>query len=99
MLRRADDTVIFSPTDGVLLLRGSRAPDGMVHARLDLVSVQSGQPWPLVLDGTLAETGFTGTYTTPTCRYRVALAPPKPPPPRYFAPNNIVQQATGLKLP
>lgn len=91
-LKRSDKTVMFAPTDGVLVLSGSLAPDGTVHAKLDLTTTDDHKPYPLVLDGMLVNQSFTGTYTTPDCRYRVALGPPKPPSRRIFAPKNILQQ-------
>lgn len=91
-LKRSDNSVMFAPTDGVLVLSGSLTPDGTVHARLDLATTDEHKPYPLVLDGTLVNQSFTGTYTTPGCRYRVALGPPKPPSRRIFAPKNILEQ-------
>jgi hypothetical protein len=84
-----DRAITFTPNDGVLVLHGAIAPDGAVHAALDITG-SSHRSFPLRLDGTLTQAGINGTYTTPRCRSHVDLHPPKKLPPRIFAPGNIL---------
>ena len=84
-----DRSVAFTPNDGVLVLHGTVGADGAVHASLDAPGAEH-RPFALRLDAMLTEAGVNGTYTTPICRERVELHPPKPLPRRLFAPGNIL---------
>ena len=73
-LTRRANGVTFTPNDGVLVISGTIDPSGHVHGALTL-SGADHHPFPLVLDGTLAQDGFQGIYTTPRCQSQVRLHP------------------------
>ncbi len=62
----------FTPTDGVLLIAGAVADDGTVAGQLVTPGVDR-KPFAMVLAARIIGTAVTGSYTTPRCRYTVAL--------------------------
>lgn len=88
MLSR-DRSITFAPSNGVLVLHGTVASDGSVHAALNSIGAEH-HPFPLVFEGKLEDAGISGTYTTPICRAHVELQPPKPLRRTLFSPGNIL---------
>ncbi|HVA41040.1 MAG TPA: hypothetical protein VNF49_10275 [Candidatus Binataceae bacterium] len=84
-----DRSVVFTPSDGALVLHGIVGRDGNLRAELELRGPDH-RPFPLRLDAVLNRAGVIGSYTTPICRERVELHPAKPLPARLFAPGNIL---------
>jgi len=66
------DRVGFAPDDGALVIQGTIAPDGTVTARRD-ESGANGRPYQMSLQAKQQGDSVTGTFTTPRCRYNVAL--------------------------
>jgi hypothetical protein len=85
----SDRSITFAPGDGVLVLRGSLAADGTLHAEYEATGA-GHKPFPLKFDGTLSTSGVNGTFSSPICRAHVELHSPKPIPPMLFAPGNIL---------
>jgi hypothetical protein len=79
----AGDHFVFAPSDGVLIIDGSVAPDRTLAGSLttnptgekDQAKTQSTRRTPMVIsiEGKLDDEAFHGTYATPTCRVPIAL--------------------------
>ncbi len=63
--------LIFAPASGTLLLRGEASAQNLT-ASLALTDPDK-RPYTLTFQGTLKGKDMAGTYTTPSCRYDVAL--------------------------
>lgn len=87
ILSSRSHAVSFIPGDGVLVIQGTIAADGSIGASLN-TQPPGHPPFRLTLAAVLAGEHVTGTYLTPLCRYRLALAPAEGPRPRIFAPKN-----------
>ncbi|MCQ8277668.1 hypothetical protein NFI95_04295 [Acetobacteraceae bacterium KSS8] len=71
--------ISFVPGGGVLVLQGTRAPDGKsLHAQLALTDADR-KPLPMVFEGAMATDGTSidGTYGTPACRASIVLHRPE----------------------
>ncbi len=66
------DHVRFAPTQGVLVLAGSIAPDGEINASLTLPDVNR-KPTQYRLKARLAGDEITGSYVTPRCTSAISL--------------------------
>ncbi len=88
-MRTRDRSILFAPTEGVLVLHGALGANGTVRAALD-ASGAGRKTFPLRLEASLDRNGVRGTYTTPICRARVALHPAQPMPRTLFEPGNIL---------
>jgi hypothetical protein len=64
--------VAFAPNTGTLVLRGTADQSGHINAELTLPGIDH-KPYPLSLDATIQGDTIRGTYSTPRCRYAVAL--------------------------
>jgi hypothetical protein len=79
------DHFVFAPSDGVVIITGSVAPDRTLAGSFtpgapageskDQGKTQSTRRAPMVIsiEGKLDDEAFHGTYATPTCRVPVAL--------------------------
>ncbi|GBQ64408.1 hypothetical protein AA103196_0857 [Ameyamaea chiangmaiensis NBRC 103196] len=70
-------SVVFTPGDSALVLRGAHHPDGSVHAELVLPD-RNHKPLPMVFEGHPDGASFAGVFGTPTCRAHVTLTRPAP---------------------
>jgi len=64
--------VAFAPNTGALVLRGMEDPSGHLTASLTLRGADH-KPYALILDADRHDAVIEGTYTTPRCRYLIAL--------------------------
>ena len=87
--RAADLSVVFTPNDGALVIRGSMSREGQVLARLN-TAPPNRPPYLLSLEGRLEKAGFSGVYQTPQCAWKVVLYPAVPPPHHYVDPKNAL---------
>lgn len=73
LVARGGDAV-FTPSEGVLILRGPVGKDGSVQAS---ASVENADHRSVVtrFDGRIGDGGVSGTMTSPACSYSVALKP------------------------
>lgn len=72
VLIRHGSTVQFLPEDGVLILNGSIAPDGLISAAQQTRNINN-VPARLYLTARLTRDHVDGIFTTPSCRYTVTL--------------------------
>jgi hypothetical protein len=87
--RAADLSVVFTPNDGALVIRGSMSREGQVLARLN-TAPPNRPPYLLTLDGRIEKGGFSGVYQTPQCAWKVALTPAVAPPHHIVDPKNVL---------
>ncbi|MGC8524329.1 MAG: hypothetical protein ACP5M5_08585 [Acidibrevibacterium sp.] len=87
--RAADLSVVFTPNDGALVIRGSMSRDGQVLARLN-TAPPNRPPYLLSLEGRVEKAGFSGVYQTPQCAWKVVLYPAVPLPHHYVDPKNAL---------
>lgn len=87
--RAADLSVVFTPNDGALVLRGSMSREGQVLARLN-TAPPSRPPYLLTLEGRIEKGVFSGVYQTPQCAWKVALYPAVAPPHHVVDPKNAL---------
>ncbi len=64
--------VAFAPNTGTLVLRGTTENSGHISAELNLPGIDH-KPYSLTFDATRQGDTIKGTYSTPRCRYAVAL--------------------------
>jgi hypothetical protein len=64
--------VAFAPNTGTLVLKGFEDPNGHITANLSLRGADH-KPYALILDADHHAALIQGTYTTPRCRYLIAL--------------------------
>ena len=87
--RKADLSVVFTPNDGALVLRGSMSREGEVLARLN-TAPPNRPPYLLTLTGRIEKGMFSGVYQTPQCAWKVGLAPAVAPPHHVVDPKNVL---------
>jgi hypothetical protein len=87
--RAADLSVVFTPNDGALVIRGSMSREGQVLARLN-TAPPNRPPYLLSLEGRVENGMFSGVYQTPQCAWKVALYPAQSPPHHYVDPKNAL---------
>ena len=63
--------VTFAPDEGTWVLTGTATPDGKLEADRDRESAKTS--FDTHLEGSWSPAQLIGTYTTPKCRYAVAL--------------------------
>jgi hypothetical protein len=66
-----DNTLVFAPNSGTLILNGAIA-GAIVQAAATLPGADR-KPYPVSFQATRQGNLISGTYTTPRCRYHVAL--------------------------
>ena len=87
--RAADLSVVFTPNNGALVLRGSMSREGQVLARLN-TAPPSHPPYLLTLEGHIANGVFSGIYQTPQCAWKTALYSAVAPPHHFVDPKNAL---------
>ena len=68
-------TILFTPNEGTLTLRGAAAPDGAIAAAYTTTGADK-KPFVMRLSARLDGDRIAGTYTTPRCSYAVTLRRP-----------------------
>ncbi len=63
----------FTPSDGVILLRGDVAADGSAHADITTTGADK-KPFVMTLTATISADKVDGHYVTPRCTFTVSLA-------------------------
>ena len=66
------DSVIFVPSEGTWVLQGATNADGTITADRSQVGVNK-QVFETTFEARRTGDAVAGTYTTPKCRFRVAL--------------------------
>jgi hypothetical protein len=66
------DTASFAANDGAVVVPATVAQGGKLAGQRVLIGGDK-KPFPLSLDGTVTDDVFTGTYTTPRCRFSLLL--------------------------
>ncbi len=62
----------FTPSDGVILMRGDIAPDGTAQARLTTTGADK-KPFVMTLSAKISGDQIDGSYVTPRCVFTVSL--------------------------
>lgn len=67
-----DNVVLFTPTEGTLVLQGEARPDGTLTAEKTQIGADK-KPFQSILEARWTPETVTGTFTTPRCRFDVQL--------------------------
>ena len=66
------DSASFAANDGAVVVPATVGADGKLSGQHVLLGGDK-KPFPLAIDGTVTGDVFTGTYTTPRCRFSLLL--------------------------